>query len=124
MASPPQRCCTDPLAEHERTATDAAHAVLSGHVTMEDSCWRSKPPRTGLVSGYERCAAELGVLAGSRVRVELLDNDGHRLEWRIRDRHIPELDSIRPVVNQMRTDRRRSEARTRLMIDMVRLALA
>lgn len=36
----------------------------------------------GLVSGYERCAAELGVLAGSQVRVELLDNDGHRLEWR------------------------------------------
>lgn len=43
---------------------------------------------------------------------------------RIRGRHIPELDSIRPVIDQMRTDRRRSEAWTRLMIDMVRLALA
>jgi hypothetical protein len=36
----------------------------------------------GLVSGYERCAAELGVLAGRRVRMELLDEGGRLLDWR------------------------------------------
>ena len=36
----------------------------------------------GLVSGYEPCAAELGVIAGSRVRMELLDGTGHLMDWR------------------------------------------
>jgi hypothetical protein len=37
----------------------------------------------GLVCGYERCAAELGVPAGRRVRMELLDDAGRLLDWRI-----------------------------------------
>jgi len=36
----------------------------------------------GLSSGYEPGAAELGVLAGRRVRMELLDDAGHLLDWR------------------------------------------
>lgn len=36
----------------------------------------------GLVSGYERCAAELGVSAGRQVRMELLDDAGRLLDWR------------------------------------------
>jgi hypothetical protein len=36
----------------------------------------------GLVSGYERCAAELGVIAGRRVRMELLDDADRLLDWR------------------------------------------
>jgi len=36
----------------------------------------------GLVSGYERCAAELGVIAGRQVRIELLDDGGRLLDWR------------------------------------------
>jgi hypothetical protein len=36
----------------------------------------------GLVCGYERGAAELGVPAGKQVRMELLDNTGHLLDWR------------------------------------------
>jgi hypothetical protein len=34
----------------------------------------------GLVCGYERGAAELGVPAGRRVRMELLDDAGHLLD--------------------------------------------
>jgi hypothetical protein len=36
----------------------------------------------GLACGYERGAAELGVLAGRRVRMELLDDSGRLLDWR------------------------------------------
>jgi len=36
----------------------------------------------GLACGYERSATELGVPAGRRVRMELLDNAGHLLDWR------------------------------------------
>lgn len=36
----------------------------------------------GLVSGYERSAAELGVPAGRLVRMELLDHNGQLLAWR------------------------------------------
>lgn len=36
----------------------------------------------GLTWGHQRCAAELGVLPGRRIRVELLDHDGHLLHWR------------------------------------------
>jgi hypothetical protein len=37
----------------------------------------------GLVStGYERCSAELGVVAGRQVRMELLDDGGRLLDWR------------------------------------------
>lgn len=36
----------------------------------------------GLACGYERGAAELGVLAGDWVRMELLDDTGRLLDWR------------------------------------------
>ena len=36
----------------------------------------------GLHAGYERGAAELDVLAGTRVRMELLDDGDHLLDWR------------------------------------------
>jgi hypothetical protein len=36
----------------------------------------------GLACGYERGAAELGVPAGRRVRMELLDDSGRLLDWR------------------------------------------
>jgi hypothetical protein len=36
----------------------------------------------GLHAGYERCAAELDVLAGTRVRMELLDDGDHLLDRR------------------------------------------
>ena len=36
----------------------------------------------GLACGYERGAVELGVPAGRQVRMELLDNAGHLLDWR------------------------------------------
>lgn len=36
----------------------------------------------GLACGYERGAAELGVPAGRRVRMELLDDAGRLLDWR------------------------------------------
>ena len=36
----------------------------------------------GLASGYERSAGQLGVPAGTRMRVELLDDAGHLLDWR------------------------------------------
>jgi hypothetical protein len=36
----------------------------------------------GLMSGYERNAAALGVPAGRQVRVELLDDGGRLLDWR------------------------------------------
>lgn len=36
----------------------------------------------GLASGYERSARQLGVPAGTQVRVELLDAAGHLLDWR------------------------------------------
>ena len=36
----------------------------------------------GLVSGYQRRGEELGVVAGLRVRVELLDHNDRLLDWR------------------------------------------
>lgn len=36
----------------------------------------------GLMSGYERDPAALGLPAGTQVRVELLDDAGHLLDWR------------------------------------------
>lgn len=36
----------------------------------------------GLAPGYERSATELGVPAGTQVRVELLDDGGHLLDRR------------------------------------------
>ncbi|HEY3261734.1 MAG TPA: hypothetical protein VGJ95_15955 [Pseudonocardiaceae bacterium] len=37
----------------------------------------------GLISGYEHGAAELGVIAGRLVRMELLDHNGELLDRRI-----------------------------------------
>ncbi|HEU5469520.1 MAG TPA: hypothetical protein VFV67_02620 [Actinophytocola sp.] len=36
----------------------------------------------GLACGYERGAAELGVIAGQWVRMELFDDAGRLLDWR------------------------------------------
>jgi hypothetical protein len=36
----------------------------------------------GLHAGYERCAAELDVLVGTQVRIELVDDGDHLLDWR------------------------------------------
>ena len=37
----------------------------------------------GLACGYERSARELGIPTGQRVRMELLDDTGRLLDWRI-----------------------------------------
>ena len=37
----------------------------------------------GLACGYERGATDLGVPAGRQVRMELLDDTGYLLDWRI-----------------------------------------
>lgn len=50
----------------------------------------------GLASGYQRSAAELGVLAGSQVRVELLDHNGRLLDWRT---YLPPIgDLVSPIL--------------------------
>lgn len=49
----------------------------NGSVLLEESTLAY-----GLACGYERGAAELGVIAGERVRMELLDDAGRLLDWR------------------------------------------
>jgi hypothetical protein len=49
----------------------------NGHVLLEETTLAY-----GLMSGYERGTAALGLPAGRQVRVELLDDTGHLLDWR------------------------------------------